>query len=74
MVKNIRSLRKFSGVGSSTRGTCYSALGPSLGCHSQEPFGHAQGRLRDEESAFDFRFLIERVRKKRKADASRSLP
>jgi hypothetical protein len=25
-----------------------------LVCHSEEPFGHAQDKLRDEESAFDF--------------------
>jgi hypothetical protein len=62
MFESFRGLRKFSRVGSSMRSTCYSVLGPSLGCHSEE--------RSDEEAAFDFAFLIERVRKKRKADAS----
>jgi hypothetical protein len=35
-------------------------------CHSEEPFGHAQDKLRDEESAFDFSILIERSGKSAK--------
>jgi hypothetical protein len=30
-------------------------------CHFEEPFGHAQDKFRDEESAFDFSVLVERI-------------
>ena len=38
----------------------------TLVCHSEEPFGHAQDKLRDEESAFDFSVLVVRIAKSTK--------
>jgi hypothetical protein len=39
-------------------------------CHSEEPFGYAQDKFRDEESAFDFPFPGQKNWEKCKADAS----
>jgi hypothetical protein len=47
-----------------------SAAGFTLVCHSEEPFGYAQDKFRDEESAFDFPFPGQKNWEKCKADAS----
>ena len=62
MVESFRGSRKFSAVGFFARALVAPALDPSFVCHSEE--------RSDEESAFGFSVLVERVQKKRKADAS----
>jgi hypothetical protein len=62
MVESFRGSQKFSAVGFFARGACCPALHPSFVCHSEE--------WSDEESALGFPALVERVQKKRKADAS----
>ena len=57
IVEGFRGSRKFSAAGFFARGACCPALHPRFVCHSEE--------RSDEESAFGFPVLVERVEKSR---------
>ena len=57
IVEGFRGSRKFSAAGFFARGVCCPELHPSFVCHSEE--------RSDEESAFGFPVLVERVEKSR---------